>query len=353
MSGAERFVKEVTERLSDKYEITIITAKLRKDLKNEEDFGRYKVIRVGKGDALDKLRYVWLAPLAAKKIKPALMHAVMESYAGLALWFAKKIIPSAPRMLTLQSGDLDKKFWRKVPWLWKTIHTSPDMVTAISNFLANRAKNLGAKKAEVVPNGVDLGEARDVLVNKENRTANHRIVCLARLSWEKDHKSLITAMPKILEKYPDAELVLVGDGPLGEQLELLTTHYSLQTNVKFLGKLPHKTALEELAKGDVFICPSLAEGLGIVFIEAQILGIPAIGTNVGGIPDVITNEETGLLIEPNSSEAIADAIIKIFSMDEGEKNKMIERAKASAAEKFNWDNIAKKIDEMYNFLLLA
>lgn len=347
MSGAELCVKEVAERLGDKYDITVITAKLRKDLKAFEDFGRYKVIRVGKGDALDKVRYIWLAPLAAKKINPLLLHAVMESYAGLALWFAKWILPGVPRILTLQSGDLDAKFWSKIPLLWSGIHKSPDYITAISRFLAARARALGAKQAEVVPNGVDLGEAKDVLVNKEGNVCR-RIIVLARLSWEKDHKNLVAAMPKILEKYPDAEMVFVGDGPLRENLKFQILYLKLENKIKLLGRLPHKTALEELAKADVSICPSLAEGLGITFIEAQILGVPVIGTDVGGIPDVIEDGKTGLLIKPGDDGAIAEAIIKVFDMPVEEREKIIVAAKFSAREKFNWDNIAKKVDEIYN-----
>ncbi|MFC1612607.1 NAD-dependent epimerase/dehydratase family protein [Patescibacteria group bacterium] len=351
MSGAERFVKEVVERLADKYEIIIITAKLRKDLKDEEDFGRYKVVRVGNGDKFDKLRYIWLAPEMAKKYNPVLLHAVMESYAGLALWRAKQVLAGKPRILTLQSGDLDKKFWRKVPWLWKTIHTSPDYITAISNFLAERARRLGAKKIEVIPNGVDLGVAEDVLMNKQNIETKHKIICVARLSWEKDHKNIIKALPKILREFPDASLAFVGDGPLRGEIEEQIKELHLEDKVELKGNLPHKTALEELVKANVSICPSLAEGLGITFIEAQILGVPVIGTRVGGIPDVIQNGETGFLIEPESSEAIADAILKMFRMDENERGRMIENAKKSAREKFNWDKIAEKVDIVYNLLL--
>lgn len=349
MSGAEMFVKELAERLGDKYEIMIITAKLRSDLKTEENFGRYKVIRVGEGNKFDKLRYIWLAPLVAKKINPDIFHAVMESYAGLALWFAKYIFPGKPRILTLQSGDLDAKFWSKVPILWSGIHKTPDYITAISNFLAERARRLGAKKVEVVPNGIDLGETKDILVNKES--GRHRIICLARLSWEKDHKNLVAAMPKILEKYPDAEMIFVGDGPLAEDVRLRIKGLGLENKIKLLGKLPHKSALEEVAKSDVSICPSLAEGLGITFIEAQILGVPVIGTRIGGIPDVIEDGKTGLLIEPENSEAIALSIIKVFAMDETEKNKMIEAAKTSAKEKFDWKNIMERVDKIYQSLI--
>ena len=352
MSGAELFVKEVNDRLSDKYDITIITAKLRPDLAQEEDFGGYKVVRVGKGNKWDKVRYIWLAPQMAKKLNPSLLHAVMESYAGLALWFSKYALPDKKRILTLQSGDLDAKIWSKIPLLWSGIHRSPDFITAISHFLGERAKRLGARNVEIVPNGVDLKEAEDILVNQDNIEKKHRIICLARLSWEKDHKNLLKAMPRVLNRFPDAELVLVGDGPLKDSLQL--TAYSLQLGdkVKLLGNLPHKTALEELVKADVSICPSLAEGLGITFIEAQILGVPVIGTRVGGIPDVIEDGKTGILINPASAGEIADAIIKVFAMGENEKNIMIEEAKKSACEKFDWDKIANQVDALYNNLLL-
>jgi len=351
MSGAELFVKEIVERLEYKYDITIITAKLRNDLKDEEDFGRYKLIRVGNGNVFDKLRYIWLAPKMAKKINPVLLHAVMESYAGGALWMSKKILKGVPRILTLQSGDLDKKIWHKIPWLWKTIHTSPDFITAISNFLGNRAKSLGAKNIEVIPNGVDFGEVADVLVNKENKSTKNIIVCLARLSWEKDHKNLIFAMPAILEKYNQTKLILIGNGPLRDGIEKQVKDMGLEDKVLLRGNLPHKSVLEELGKADVAICPSLAEGLGITFIEAQALGIPVIGTRVGGIPDVIEDGKTGFLIEPANKNAIAESIIKVFNMRDEERNKIIENAKISAKEKFNWDNIAKKVDELYCRLL--
>ncbi|MCG2693888.1 NAD-dependent epimerase/dehydratase family protein [Candidatus Parcubacteria bacterium] len=352
MSGAELFVKEVNERLSDKYDITIITAKLRPDLAQEEDFGGYKVVRVGKGNKLDKIRYIWLAPQMARKLNPSLLHAVMESYAGLALWFSKYIMPDKKRILTLQSGDLDAKIWSKIPILWSGIHRSPDFITAISNFLGERATRLGASNVEIIPNGVDLKEAEDTLINKNNSEKRHRIVCLARLSWEKDHKNLLSAMPSILNRFPDAELILVGDGPLKESLQRTAYGLQLGDRVKFLGNLPHKTALEELAKADVSICPSLAEGLGITFIEAQILGVPIIGTRVGGIPDVIEDGKTGILINPASAKDIAEAIIKIFEMEENEKNIMIEEAKKSARDKFDWDKIAIQVDSLYNKLLL-
>lgn len=349
MSGAERFVKETIERLRGKYRFFIITARLRSDLPTEEDFEGYKVIRVGRGDKWDKLRYIWLAPRKAKKFNPQLIHAVMESYAGLALWLAKYAVMGTKRILTLQSGDLDRKIWSKILVLWGGIHKSPDFVTAISRFLADRAYRLGAKKVEIIPNGVDLGEINDVLASRGGNI-KHRIVILARLSWEKDHKNLVAAMPRILSEYPDTEMVFVGDGPEKHNLEFRIQNLGLKDKIKFLGNLPHKTALEELAKADVFVCPSLAEGLGIVFIEAQALGVPVIGTSVGGIQDVITDNETGLLIKPGSSGAIAEAILKIFRMSPEEKNKMIERAMASVAEKFNWDNIAAKIDKIYNAL---
>lgn len=346
MSGAERFVKEVAERLKGNRFFVVITAKLRPDLPDEEDLGGYRVVRVGRGNKWDKIRYIWLAPQEAKKYNPWIIHAVMESYAGLALWRAKKILPGVKRILTLQSGDLDKKIWSKIPFLWSGIHRSPDYITAISNFLAARAKRLGAKNVQVVPNGFDFSR-----MYAKSMISRHRIISVARLSWEKDHKNLIAAMPKVLEKYSDAEMVLVGDGPLKRTIERQIKKMDLRDKVKLSGNQFHDDVLRELAKSDVFICPSLAEGLGIVFIEAQACGVPAIGTNVGGIPDIIENGRTGILIEPNNSDKIANAILRVFDMPQIEREHMILEAERNVREKFNWDNIAKKVDDLYEKLL--
>lgn len=346
ISGAERFVKEVVERLSNRYRFIIITSRLSKELPSLESKEKIEIRRIGLGKKYDKWLYPVLAPIHALKYKPDLVHAVMESYAGIALWLFS-FLSCKPRILTLQSGDLDDEIKQeKIPnWLWKKIHRSPDGITAISLFLKNRATVLGVSenKISIIPNGVDLSK---ISVHHEaTRQIPYRIICVGRLSWEKGHEFLIRAMPKIRKEFPSAHLVLVGDGPLRNDLRGLVFTLSLQNFVEFKGLLSHKQTIEEIKKSTVFVCPSLAEGLGIVFIEAQACGVPVIGANVGGIPDVIQDGVNGLLVPPRDSQVIADAVKNIW-WDKEFAFRLMQNAKNNA-QKFNWVNIAEQVSNIY------
>jgi glycosyltransferase involved in cell wall biosynthesis len=363
MSGAEKFVKEITERLSrpqrqsafggnggqaSGYRFVVISAKFDKNLPVKAEKNGIEIHRVGFGGKFDKWIYPVLAPFVALKYKPVLLHAVMESYAGIALWISA-FLTRVPRILTLQSGDLDDATKQnKIPaWLWKRIHTTPNKITAISNFLKKRALKLGVpeERIEIVPNGVDFTEAKSIVAEK----IPHRIICVGRLSWEKGHEYLFGAMPEILKSYPDARLVLAGAGPREGELKELADKTGIAKAIDFLGNLPHNEVISEIKKAEVFICPSLAEGLGIVFIEAQACGTPVIGTNVGGIPDVIENGKTGILVLPKDSSAITEAIKKIFE-DKTFAEEIVKNANESVL-KFDWEKITEQMDKIYQKMI--
>ena len=356
VSGAERFVIEVIERLSSQYECIIITARHNRKSSTRENFtgkngSSYQVVRIGIGSwLLDRWLYMVLAPFVARRMRGDIVHAVMESYAGIALavfiWLRKGARPCT--ILTLQSGDLDsEKKQRKIPrWLWRWIHRSPNYITAISSFLASRAVRLGASpdRVSVIPNGVDIERISSVAEAAGPRVP-HRVIELARLSWEKAHEYVFEALVIVREKFPDVHLVLVGDGPRKRELESLARRLGVGDVVTFMGALSNEQAIEEVARAEVFVCPSLAEGLGIVFIEAQAAGTPAIGTRVGGIPDVIEDGVTGLLVPPKDSKEIAGAIEGLFS-DRVRAERIVTQAKDRLS-RFDWDTIARQISSLY------
>ncbi len=349
MSGAEQMVKGVAERLGSDYDITLITGRFSRALSAVENRPTFKLVRVGWGNKkIDKILYPFLAAWQVRQIKPDIAHAIMESYAGGALVVVKILYPQAKRVLTLQSGDLDSEVKQKqflLKMFWRLIHRSPNLITAISSFLAERAENLGVKKENIIltPNGVDLSQ----IPNDVEKITN-RVVCVARLSWEKGLDYLITAWPEVLKFKPEAKLVLVGEGDKRQEIEAMVKELSISDSVLLLGNLPHGRVLIEIKKSEVFICPSLAEGLGIVFIEAQACGVPVIGTNVGGIPDVIQNNENGLLVEPKNSAQISEAIIKLLG-DKSLAERLSSRA-LDTVKKYDWSNVMARIDEIYKKL---
>ncbi|MDD5750772.1 MAG: glycosyltransferase family 4 protein [Candidatus Pacebacteria bacterium] len=352
MSGAEFFIKEITERLQDKYDFVVLTSRFKKQAAREERMRGCLVRRLGFGLplGLDKFWFMVASPFVALRSEPAIVHGVMESYAGVALiifrWLARKI----PAVLTLQCGDLDHpKKQKKIPrWLWRKIHTAPDYITAISGFLAKRAESMRGSPENVfiIPNGFDLRE-----VPSKKEAVSGRIVCVARLSWEKGIEYLIGALPEIREKFPGARLVLVGDGNEKGKLLDLANKLGLDEAVEFRGFIPHSNAIEEISRGEVFVCPSLAEGLGNVFLEAQACRTPAVGTDVGGIPDIIQNGFNGVLVAPRDSRAIAQAVVKIFS-DRVFARKIVENAVVSVR-RYAWPDVVGLVDNLYRKILAS
>ena len=342
--GAEVYVDEIVKRLKNDYDFIILTSRLsRKFSRNEEKDG-VRIIRIGLGCYFDKYLYPIVAFFKIFSIinreKPCLIHAVMESYAGLALLFYRAIDKKTPALLTLQSGNV-----RMPEFLFKKVHQSPDKIQAISKYLAQRAKNYGAKDVEVVPNGINLGQFNSISSKKEK----HKIICVAHLRQVKGVKYMINSMPKILQKFPDAKLVSVGEGPERKNLESQIANLELKGAVGLKGKLYPEQVRRELLSSEVFVLSSLFEGQGIVILEAQASRVPVIASNTGGIPDIVKDNITGILVEPKNSEQIADAVIRVFS-NTNFADSLVENAQQNL-EQYDWQNIARKIDKIYQKLL--
>ncbi len=213
MSGAEQLVKELSERIGETEEVVVLTARLQRSAVSREDRSNFILERLGVGHPwIDKFLFPLLAAWRVRHWQPDLVHAVMESYAGVALVGVKYFYPRARRLLTLQSGDLDdrrkQKQWH-IRWAWRMIHQTPHHLTAISNFLADRAIKLGvpADHVSIIPNGVDLTS-----IPRPFRSNPNQIICVARLSWEKGLSDLLRAWKLVVAANPLVQLKIVGDG---------------------------------------------------------------------------------------------------------------------------------------------
>src|SRR3989344_3214046 len=351
MSGAERMVQEIAERLTGRFDFYIVTACLQADLPKTEQRknanGVYTIRRVGFGGKIDKWLYPILAPLVTLWLHPKIVHAVMESYAGIALVIFSRLNKKVKTILTLQSGDLDMpEKVKKIPvWLWQKIHQMPNLVIGISSALEARAKRLGAAKTLVIYNGVDFKRLEEI---KKEQPEQPTISVVARLSKEKGLDYLIKSLPLIAKKIPDIRLVMVGDGDMRSELIWLVKQEKLESRVRFLGSLPNDQAMRQVAKSSVFVLPSLGEGLGIVILEAQALGVPVVATNIGGIPDCVKDGATGILVQIKNPEAIAEAVIKVLE-NQSLADELVANAKKELY-RFDWQRIAEQYADIYHLL---
>ncbi len=148
---------------------------------------------------------------------------------------------------------------------------------------------------------------------REELHVNNRVVIgiIARLSKEKGHSVLLKAMRRIIEKVPNALLLIVGTGRIEQELKMLAQNLKLEDHVWF-HDVVHFTP-EILPVLDVFAMPSLQEGLGFSMMEAQSVGVPVVASRVGGIPDVIIDGKTGLLVAPGNVDSLSEAIIQLLT----------------------------------------
>ncbi len=165
VGGAEIAVKEITDRIQDT-QFVMITARLKSDLKEHEKIGNVEVYRIGKGNKWDKIRFIFQGFRKAQELGEFdLVWSIMASYAGFSALKYKEMHKNVPFLLTLQEGDSRSHIYRRVWWCWwrfKRIFSSADSISAISTYLAEWGKNMGAKgEVRVVPNGVDVGKFED------------------------------------------------------------------------------------------------------------------------------------------------------------------------------------------------
>lgn len=355
LGGAEVAVQEIIRHLSGQFRFTVVTARMNKDLAHEDVWESARVIRVGWGTGLDKLWLIAIFPWYAWKLKhqsgAELVWAIMASYAGAAACAAStaNILPYA---LTLQEGDDLPRVEQRVrwgAWFFRQIFVRARGVHTIADFLAVWAQKLGARvQPVVIPNGVSC-EAFQMTEEERRRfrtevrneyqipVAAPVVLSVSRLVKKNGIGDLIDA----LQQLQDTHLLLVGDGALFEELHARAL--PIAERIHFLGTRQQHELRRIAAAADIFCRPAHSEGQGIVFLEALCMRLPVVATTVGGIPNVITHGEHGLLVAPHSSGAIAQALYELTH--DHERYAALQRAGTEHVKQFSWNLLAPHIAE--------
>jgi len=181
---------------------------------------------------------------------------------------------------------------------------------ALSDVLVQRCR-VPAARAHVIRNGIDMtrfapSPARDGAV-----TRGPIIGTLARLIPSKGIRILLDAIPHLLQKYPEALLLVGGGGEEQEALERQARALGIADRVVFVG--PVQDPRDFYRRLDVFVLPSLDEAFGLVVLEAMAMGLPVIGTRVGGVPEVLTHGVNGWLVEPGDSAVLAAGLRTLWA----------------------------------------
>ncbi len=173
------------------------------------------------------------------------------------------------------------------------------------------------QQVHLIINGIDLSlfPVTDARLRQQAREQwqvkqGPVIGIIARLSDVKGIDVLLQAMPEIIGAFPKVQLMIVGEGPQEAHLKGLSARLNLNAHVRFEKVVNQTSAI--LPAFDVFVMPSLMEGLGLSVMEAQAAGIPVVVSNVGGLPDLVTQGKTGLLTTPKDIKGLAQGIINML-----------------------------------------
>nr|WP_274600748.1 glycosyltransferase [Ectothiorhodospira mobilis] len=245
------------------------------------------------------------------------------------------------------------------PEMFRVLFQSDCLHTVGSAFMRQRLLELGARPEaiRVIPMGVDLQRFSGPREGASG-AASLRILSVGRLVEVKGHRDLLEAIGRLAAAGRRVELGLVGDGPLRESLEAQAAALGITDRVTFVGGLDQDRVIEEMRSADVFALTGVveasgrAEGQGLVYAEAQAMGLPVIASDVGGVRDSLLEGETGFLCPQRDVEAIAGRIA-YFDDHREEILRFGARGRAFVASRFSIEAMLDAFQGLYDQVVAA
>lgn len=218
-------------------------------------------------------------------------------------------------------------------------------ITTVSSFLKNNLTHrikLNAEKVTVIPMPVTPKTFNPSPLPKEKKK---KMLCVARFTQQKGLEFFIRACGILKDKGIDFEAQIVGEGPLKDHLQEEINRANLGDQVSLVKIMPQEKLNQLYAESYLCVLPSIDEGFGLVLVEAQLCKRPVIGTKSGGIPNIIEDEKTGLLVPPRDHLSLASAMERILT-DEKLAGNLAEAGYRSALEKFSPEVIQRKYQQV-------
>ena len=360
--GIESFVIGLLERMP-KSQVVVYTS-MQGDTKNYDadwfnSFG-VKVIR-------DRSKILLPTPRVVRTLQSLIRQEGIENIwfgaaapLGVSARWLKKA--GASNVVALTHGH--EVWWARIwPFSWaiSEIAKQSNHLTYLGEFTkAAMIKRVGDRNKLVrVAPGIDTEHFKPVSAAqlREELQLAHRptIVTVGRLVHRKGQDRLLEALPRIIKEIPDVALVFVGEGPHRQQLDNLVKKLGLQNHVYFIGRIQFSELPKYICVGDVFAMPSRSrffglevEGLGIVYLEASACGLPVIAGASGGAPDAVIAGETGLVVDGNNLEEIAQSCINLLKSREL-RDQMGKNGRAWVIDNWRWEIWSNKFNKLLGF----
>ena len=357
VGGMQNHTAELTRRLDGwGVEQTVVTT--RPPGAPEEHFvgHRGRVVRVGL--PVPMMRQMWSVPALREVWRRAgsvdLVHAHLAedvAVVPLARIAARRGVPLVVTVHTSLSHTLRVTNARAMilralgapleRWGERTADAVVTLTPRLSRLL--EAGGTRPDRLHVIPSGVDVRLFDAPHDDPFPHVSRPRVAFVGRLAPQKGVAGLVQAAAHL--RNTDAQILIVGDGPDRRRLEHDIRTLGLTDRVQITGFVAHDRIPAVLAHVDMLVMPSVYEELGSALVEGLQAGLPIVATRVGGIPDVIEHDDTGVLVDPGDPRALAAAIDDL--LDDPRRAAELARRARNAARRYDWDVLARSVHNLY------
>ncbi|RKU35777.1 glycosyltransferase family 4 protein [Candidatus Poribacteria bacterium] len=293
----------------------------------------------------------------AKQFKPDIVQVFFGIPAGGGAYLLRKR-HNVPYLVFLGGRDVprrnpDPPYYR---WLYlllkpviRSIWNNASAVVACSDGLRELAQETAPDvKMSVIPDGLDLSRFKPS--PREPDPESVRILTIGRLIPRKGFQFLIRALPQIVENAAhDFEIEIVGDGPYQKELLKLAADLDVTEHIRFAGAVPYSELPGKYRDADIFILPSLAEGMPLVVLEAMGTGLPIVASRVQGIEELVAEDVNGALFDPGDADGLARCLVKLINA--GKRRVEMGKASVERVKPYDWKNIADAYLALYADIL--
>ncbi|MCA9406994.1 MAG: glycosyltransferase, partial [Candidatus Omnitrophica bacterium] len=227
-----------------------------------------------------------------------------------------------------------------------------DYVLPISNYWKNRLIELGCPEGKIYVHHMGINVDEFQSVERKERDV-FSVLTVGRMVEKKGHVFALYAMKKVVEKVKSVEYLIVGDGPLEEELKKLVDTLELQSHVKFLGSVTSEIVLKLCQNTDLFLLPSVvakdgdSEGIPVVLMEAMAMNLPIVSSIHTGIPELVKDGISGYLVPEKDVQGLADRILQLIQNKDLRKT-MGQEGRKVVQKEFNIDLLSKDILNLIN-----
>ena len=282
------------------------------------------------------LAAAWRLSRVLKQLKPDIVHAHDPHGVAMAsIALSMSTLPAPPRLVASRRVDFHMRRSALSRWKYRQVDCFICASDAIRQIVVS--DGIPRERAVTVHEGIDLGRvaaAPPAELHKELWLPHEAPLVgnVAALVPHKGQRHLVDAAALVLPKHPDARFIIAGEGELRAALEHQIRQHHLEKHVILAG---FRTDILSLHKAfDLFVMSSVTEGLGTSILDAMACGKPVVGTTAGGIPEVVVDGETGLLVPPRDAEAMAAAIVRLLA-DRALRERMGAAGLARVRERFS------------------